>query len=58
MWAVIPLTMMDGFRFLRARKFDHVKTKEMLLDAEKWRKEFGVDDIVKCVFFEKGLLVY
>lgn len=46
-----PLLMMDGFRFLRARKFDHVKTKEMLLDAEKWRKEFGVDDIVKCVFF-------
>ena len=52
------MMMMDGFRFLRARKFDHVKTKEMLLDAEKWRKEFGVDDIVKCVFFEKGLLVY
>ena len=45
------MMMMDGFRFLRARKFDHVKTKEMLLDAEKWRKEFGVDDIVKCVFF-------
>lgn len=42
----------DGrIRFLRARKFDHVKTKEMLLDAEKWRKEFGVDDIVKCVSF-------
>ena len=54
-----PLMLMDGFRFLRARKFDHVKTKEMLLDAEKWRKEFGVDDIVKCVFFsflsEKGV---
>ena len=45
------MVMMHGFRFLRARKFDHVKTKEMLLDAEKWRKEFGVDDIVKCVFF-------
>ena len=58
------MMMMHGFRFLRARKFDHVKTKEMLLDAEKWRKEFGVDDIVKCVFFpsflgeEKGLLAY
>jgi len=48
----------DGrIRFLRARKFDHVKTKEMLLDAEKWRKEFGVDDIVKCVFIQrKGVL--
>ncbi len=44
-------------RFLRARKFDVPKAKEMLLNAEKWRKEFGVDKIVKCVpvslpFFE------
>ena len=35
------------YRFLRARKFDIVKAKEMLLDCEKWRIEFGVDDIVK-----------
>lgn len=34
-------------RFLRARKFDIVKAKEMLIAAEKWRKEFNVDDIVK-----------
>ncbi|EDR04921.1 uncharacterized protein LACBIDRAFT_237398 [Laccaria bicolor S238N-H82] len=40
-------------RFLRARKFDHNKTKEMLLDAEKWRKEFGVDDIVKNFDFKE-----
>jgi hypothetical protein len=27
----------------------------MLLDAEQWRKEFGVDDIVKCIFsFSQG----
>ena len=60
---LLMMMMMDGFRFLRARKFDHVKTKEMLLDAEKWRKEFGVDDIVKCVLFlfpqgKKALLAY
>ena len=37
-------------RFLRARKFDLVKSKEMIHATEKWRKDFGVDDIVKCVF--------
>lgn len=36
-------------RFLRARKFDLGAAKTMLLNAEKWRKEFGVDELVKCV---------
>ena len=36
-------------RFLRARKFDLVKAKEMLNAAEKWRKSFNVDDIAKSV---------
>ena len=35
-------------RFLRARKFDVVKAKEMLLSCEQWRKDFKVDEIVKC----------
>ncbi|KIK60005.1 hypothetical protein GYMLUDRAFT_44015 [Collybiopsis luxurians FD-317 M1] len=34
-------------RFLRARKFDVALAKAMIIDCEKWRKEFGVDDIVK-----------
>ncbi|CAK5277695.1 unnamed protein product [Mycena citricolor] len=34
-------------RFLRARKFDVVKAKEMLLAAEKWRKDFRVDELVR-----------
>ncbi|KAJ7663012.1 CRAL-TRIO domain-containing protein [Mycena rosella] len=34
-------------RFLRARKFDVPKAKEMFIANEKWRKEFGVDEIVK-----------
>ncbi|KAJ7352570.1 CRAL-TRIO domain-containing protein [Mycena albidolilacea] len=34
-------------KYLRARKFDVPKAKEMFLNTEKWRKEFGVDDIVK-----------
>ncbi|PPR00480.1 hypothetical protein CVT24_004535 [Panaeolus cyanescens] len=44
-------------RFLRARKFDLAKTKEMLLNAEKWRKEFGVDDIVKNFDFKEKVEV-
>ncbi|KAF7375068.1 CRAL-TRIO domain-containing protein [Mycena sanguinolenta] len=34
-------------RFLRARKFDVPKAKEMFCNNEKWRKDFGVDDIVQ-----------
>ena len=38
-------------RFLRARKFDVVKAKEMLLACEQWRIDFKVDELMKCVFF-------
>lgn len=34
-------------RFLRARKFDILKAKKMLIEEEEWRKEFGVDDLVQ-----------
>jgi len=40
-------------RFLRARKFDLVKAKEMFISCENWRKEFGVDDIVKNFDFKE-----
>lgn len=36
-------------RFLRARKFDVAKAKEMIIACENWRKEFGVDGIQECV---------
>ncbi len=36
-------------RFLRARKFDVPKAKEMLLAAEQWRKTENVEEIVQCV---------
>ncbi|GJJ07752.1 hypothetical protein Clacol_001957 [Clathrus columnatus] len=36
-------------RFLRARRFDLVKAKKMLIAAEGWWKDFGVDDIEKSV---------
>ena len=41
--------MLRSRRFLRARKFDYAKSKEMLLNAEQWRKDFGVDDIIQYV---------
>ncbi|KZV73596.1 hypothetical protein PENSPDRAFT_648746 [Peniophora sp. CONT] len=45
----VPERMDDPtlLRFLRARKFDVPKAKEMLLSCEEWRKEFGVEDIIK-----------
>ncbi|PGH28439.1 hypothetical protein GX50_08819 [[Emmonsia] crescens] len=33
-------------RFLRARKFDVEAAKLMFVECEKWRKEFGTDDLV------------
>lgn len=38
------LTML---RFLRARKFDVQLSRKMFLDCEKWRKDFGVDNLVR-----------
>ncbi|KAI5119615.1 hypothetical protein M0805_007879 [Coniferiporia weirii] len=34
-------------RFLRARKWDVAAAKQMLLNAEKWRQDVDIDDIVK-----------
>ena len=40
-------------RFCRARKFDYPKTKEMLLNFEQWRKDFGVEELVKNFDFKE-----
>lgn len=51
LWHIFETSNMltdNGFgRFLRARKFDLPNAKLMLINMEKWRKDFGVDDIVK-----------
>ncbi|KAJ6494614.1 CRAL-TRIO domain-containing protein [Mycena polygramma] len=44
-------------RFLRARKFDVPKAKDMFVANEKWRKEFGVDEIVKNFEFPERTTV-
>ncbi|GAM83259.1 hypothetical protein ANO11243_012450 [Dothideomycetidae sp. 11243] len=40
-------------RFLRARKFDVNHSKQMFLDCEKWRKEFGggIDNLLQTFDF-------
>ncbi|KAF8728334.1 hypothetical protein AX14_006776 [Amanita brunnescens Koide BX004] len=51
----VPERMDDAtlLRFLRARKFDVPKAKEMLFNCEQWRHDFGVDDLVANFDFKE-----
>ncbi|KAI9044478.1 SEC14 family lipid-binding protein [Aspergillus affinis] len=40
-------------RFLRARKFDVAAAKTMFVDSEKWRKEFGTDDLARTFDYKE-----
>ncbi|CCE85908.1 Piso0_005547 [Millerozyma farinosa CBS 7064] len=44
-------------RFLRARKFDVAKAKEMFVQCEKWRKDFGTNTVLKDFHYEEKPLV-
>ena len=50
-------TLTPPGRFLRARKFDVAKAKEMVLSVEQWRKDFGVDDLMECVISSERLVI-
>lgn len=44
-------------RFLRARKFDLAKAKQMFIDCEEWRKKYGTDTILEDFKYHEKPLV-
>ncbi|KAL9107126.1 MAG: hypothetical protein Q9227_007906 [Pyrenula ochraceoflavens] len=45
-------------RFLRARKFNVEHSKTMFLDCEKWRRDFGTDDLVRTFDYKEKPKVF
>ncbi|RFU30862.1 hypothetical protein B7463_g5507, partial [Scytalidium lignicola] len=45
-------------RFLRARKFDVTLAQKMFVDCEKWRQDFGLDDLVRDFKYEEKAQVF
>merc|ERR1712080_51597 len=44
-------------RFLRARKFDLAKAKQMFVEGEEWRKKYGTDTILEDFQYHEKPLV-
>ncbi|KAA8566512.1 hypothetical protein EYC84_009071 [Monilinia fructicola] len=40
-------------RFLRARKFDVALSEKMFVEAEQWRKDFGLDELVRTFDYKE-----
>jgi hypothetical protein len=49
----LQLTQTNESRFLRARKFDLAQTKLMFENAEKWRKDFKVDELYESFDYKE-----
>ncbi|KAL8641450.1 MAG: hypothetical protein Q9228_001740 [Teloschistes exilis] len=47
------LDTLNMLRFLRARKFNVNLAKQMFVDCEKWRKDFGVDNLVRNFHYKE-----
>ncbi|KAJ5808545.1 sec14 cytosolic factor [Penicillium riverlandense] len=45
-------------RFLRARKFDVEASKSMFVTSEKWRKDFGTDELAGTFNYEEKAKVF
>ncbi len=50
------MTYSAPIRFLRARKFDVAAAKKMLHECEQWRKEFGIEEIMKYGIPSRGVI--
>ncbi|RAK99830.1 SEC14 family lipid-binding protein [Aspergillus ibericus CBS 121593] len=45
-------------RFLRARKFDVAAAKTMFVECEKWRKDFGTDELARTFEYNEKAQVF